>query len=208
MFVLTRFGKPAVLFAQADLEMLATPYQFALVGKFSKGRPKMEDLRKFFHSLDLKEEASVGLMDARHILIKLGTEADFHRLWARGIWYVFGKPMTVFRWSPEFHVDREPAVVPVWFQLPKLPIHYFNKECLFQIVCCVGKPLFVDAATASGLRPSVARVCVEVDLLKAFPGRIWIGNGDYGGFWFQLVPEYVPRYCSHCFRQGHGHEDC
>ena len=52
----------------------------------------------------------------------------------------------------------------------------------------MGKPLFVDAATASGLRPSVARVCVEVDLLKAFPGRIWIGNGDYGGFgssWFQ-----------------------
>ena len=52
-------GEPTILFAQADLEMLATLYKFVLVGKFSKGRPKIEDLRKFFHSLYLKEEASL-----------------------------------------------------------------------------------------------------------------------------------------------------
>ena len=44
---------------KVDLEVLSIPYKFALVGKFSKGRPKMEDLRNFFHSLDLKETASV-----------------------------------------------------------------------------------------------------------------------------------------------------
>ena len=49
---------------------------------------------------------------------------------------------------------------------------------------------------------------MEVDLLKSFPGRIWIGNGDYGGFWQLLVPENIPRYCSHCFRQGHDQGDC
>ena len=91
--------------------------------------------------------------------------------------------MRVFKWSPVFHVNREPSVVPVWFQLPKLPIHYFTKECLFQIVSCLGKPLFVDVATALGVCPSVARICVEIDLLQDLPGRIWIGNEEHGGFW-------------------------
>ena len=85
---------------------------------------------------------------------------------------MFGLPMRVFRCSPGFHVDREPSIVLVWFQLPKLQIHYFNKECLFQIVRCLDKPLFVDAATVSGAHPSVARVRVEVDLIKAPPSRI------------------------------------
>ena len=44
---------------KVDLEVLSIPYKFALVGKFSKGRTKMEDLRNLFHSLDLKETASV-----------------------------------------------------------------------------------------------------------------------------------------------------
>ncbi|XP_027158576.1 uncharacterized protein LOC113760210 [Coffea eugenioides] len=168
----------------------------------------MEDLRKFFLSLDLKEAAKVGLLDSRHVVITLGNKADFHRIWARGIWYVYGTPMRVFKWSPAFHVDKEPSVVPVWFKLPKLPLHYFNKECLFQIVNVLGSPLFVDAATMAASRPSVARVCVEIDLLKPLTLRVWIGNGDHEGFWQALILENMPKYCSHCFRQGHTQNEC
>ena len=42
----------------------------------------------------------------------------------------------------------------------------------------MGKPLFVDSATASGVRPSIARVCVEIDLLQTLPLRIWISNEE------------------------------
>ncbi|XP_027120509.2 uncharacterized protein [Coffea arabica] len=116
--------------------------------------------------------------------------------------------MRVFKWSPAFHVDKEPSVVPVWFQLPKLPLHYFQKEAIFQISSVLGIPLFVDAATSAVARPSLARVCVEIDLLQPRPSRIWIGNGNYDGFWQDLVPENIPKYCPHCFRQGHGVDDC
>ena len=74
--------------------------------------------------------------------------------------------MRVFKWSLAFHVDREPSVVPVWFQLPKLPLHLFHKEALFQVAEVVGVPLLVDVVTMAVSRPSVAKVCVEVDLLK------------------------------------------
>ena len=45
--VSTYRGEPAVTFSMDDMERAAAPFQFALVGKFSRGRPSMEDLRKF-----------------------------------------------------------------------------------------------------------------------------------------------------------------
>ena len=97
--------------------------------------------------------------------------------------------MRAFKWSTDFHVDRESSVVPVWFSLPKLLIHLFHKECLFSIVACLGRPLCVDTATAVGLRSSVARVCVEVDLLRERTERVESSVGDRRGCWQALVPE-------------------
>nr|XP_027103110.1 uncharacterized protein LOC113724399 [Coffea arabica] len=119
-----------------------------------------------------------------------------------------GQPMKLFKWTRSFHVDRDPSVVPVRVSLPKLPIHLFNQECLFQIVATFGVPLYVDAATAALSRPSMARVCVEVDLLKPLVSRVWIGNGGQEGFWQNLDIEHLPAYCSGCFRQGHSKDDC
>nr|XP_027066014.1 uncharacterized protein LOC113691883 [Coffea arabica] len=167
----THKGEPALIFSQIAMEKLAAPYRHALVGKFSRGRPKLEDVRGFLRKLDLRDPATVGLLDACHVLLQFHSDADFHRVWARGIWYVHGHPMRVFKWTPSFHVDREPSVVPVWFQVPKLPLHLFHKETLFQIAEMVGVPLLVDAATLAVSRPSVARVCVEVDLMKQRPSR-------------------------------------
>ncbi|XP_027181954.1 uncharacterized protein LOC113780345 [Coffea eugenioides] len=204
----THKGEPAVNFCMEDIECIATPFQYALVGKFSKGRLLMEDLRNFFHSLDLKAEFSLGLLDHKHVLIRLTTEDDYYCLWARGIWYVKEVPMRIFKWSIDFHVDRETSVVPVWFVLPKLPIHLFHKECLFPIVACLGRPLCVDAATARSSRPNVARVYCEVDLMKKLPSRIWIVVGDRISFWQLLIPENLPKYCGCCFHQGHNDAEC
>ena len=76
-------GEPAVCFSMDDIEKVAAPFQFSLVGKFSRGRLYMEDLRKFFCTLDLKGEVSLGLLDRRHVLIRLEHEADYYRVWAR-----------------------------------------------------------------------------------------------------------------------------
>ncbi|XP_027166481.1 uncharacterized protein LOC113766495 [Coffea eugenioides] len=172
--VSTHRGEPAISFAREAIEAVAQPFCFSLVGKFARKRPLMEDIRKFFLSLDLKATFSIGLLDARHVLIRLHNEADFLRVWTRNVWYILGSPMRVFKWTPSFHVDKELLLVPVWFSLPKLPMHLFDKQCLFQIVSCLGRPLFIDAATAALSRPSVARVCVEIDLLKELPHRVWI----------------------------------
>ena len=67
-------------FSVEDIERVAVPFQFALVGKFSRGRPVTENLQKFFRALDLKDGFSLGLLDHRHILIRLTNEAEFYRI--------------------------------------------------------------------------------------------------------------------------------
>lgn len=60
----------------------------------------------------------------------------------------------------------------------------FNKHCLFSIARLVGNPLTIDAQTAYLSRPSLAKVCVQVDLLKKLPSRVWLERGDaILGYW-------------------------
>ncbi|GAV78757.1 DUF4283 domain-containing protein, partial [Cephalotus follicularis] len=102
----------------------------------------------------------------------------------------------------------ESAISPMWIGLPKLPIHFFSTSSIFSIACTVGHPLKVDAATASLSRPSMACMCVEVDIRKLLPKCVWIGTGVYVGFWQEVVCENVSKYCKPCSRQGHHKEIC
>ena len=78
-------GEAAVIFSKAEADKLASPFRWALVGKFSHGRPSLEGVRKFFSTLNLKDNVSIGLMDYRHVLLKCFAEQDFNRIWTRGV---------------------------------------------------------------------------------------------------------------------------
>lgn len=93
-------------------------------------------------------------------------------------------------------------------QLTKLPIHLFNKEALFFLASIFGQPLRLDAATAAIRRPSVARVQVELDLLKDRPDMVWIGVGNDDGFWQKVKYETLPACCTYCWHVGHDQTTC
>lgn len=115
--------------------------------------------------------------------------------------------MRVLKWTPMFHVEQEPPIAPVWVSFERLPFFMFSKGPLFSIARLIGKPLKLDAATESLARPSVARVCIELDLLKPLPRRIFIGQGE-AGFWQAVEYDNLPSYCSGCSRFGHKDGDC
>lgn len=77
-------------------------------------------------------------------------------------------------------------MVPVWITLPRLPVHFFQRDPLFAIARLVGNPLRLDAATAALKRPSVARLQVEVDLLNPLHEKVWIQMGTKEGFWQKI----------------------
>lgn len=130
------------------------------------------------------------------------------RLWLKGNWNLLGYPMRVFKWSVDFQLSFEPSVIPTWIGLDGLPIHLFNKSTLFSIANLVGKLMKIDEPTANLSRPSVTRICVEVDLLKSLLARIWIGTGGSTNFWQRVCYEDLPSYCNHFLKIGLSPNQC
>lgn len=213
----THKGSPAIFFTPTHLHSISKPFAWTLVGKFSHGynkinpklgRPSMADLHQYFVALDLKGEFSIGLLDNRHVLIQIQSEEDYLRIYSRMVWYIGAITMRIFRWSPFFRVDKETSVVPVWITFPRLPVMFFEQQSLFAIGRLIGHPLRRDSATIALKRPSVARLQVELDLMKPRPDKIWIGMGDSDGYWQKVEYEHVPEYCQHCWHVGHAASQC
>lgn len=210
-------GFPAIAFSKPHVQRIASSFQWALIGKFSQGynkehphlgRPPVERLHKYFESLDFRGTYQIGLLDNRHLLIQFHLQEDFLHMYSRPVWYIKGIPMRIFKWSSNFHVDREIPLAPVWISLPRLPVHFFERSTVFAIASLLGTPLRLDSATASLKRPSMARVQIELDLLKDHPQKIWISTEGEEGFWQKVDYENVPPYCQHCWHIGHSESMC
>lgn len=100
------------------------------------------------------------------MLIRLHHEGDFNRLWKKEIWHVDSFPMRVFIWTLSFRSDVESSIVLIWVSFPNLHLSLFNKQCLFSITCMIGSSLTIDMPTTELSRPSIAKVCMQIDLLK------------------------------------------
>ena len=109
----------------------------------------------------------------------------------RGSWSFKKHIMKVLKWTIDFTADHEPPVSPVSVSFNHLPIHLFQKGPLMSLTALIGRPLVIDAVTRSLSRPSVARVCIEVNFLRNLPKRVWIGNGE-SGFWQAVTYEKLP----------------
>ncbi|KAL2244365.1 UNVERIFIED_CONTAM: hypothetical protein Sindi_0554500 [Sesamum indicum] len=129
--ILTDDQGPKLLFTDAETEVLAAPFRFALVGKFLHGAPSYSMLHKLMAGTGIKNRFTVSMLNNRYVLISLSCESNYTRLWLRRIWYIQGYPMRVFKWTPTFTPSKESSIVPVWVSFPELPAHLFRKEVLF-----------------------------------------------------------------------------
>lgn len=91
-----------MFFTSEDIASLSSPFKYALIGKFLRGRPTIPDIKSAIDSIGLKSGFTVGLLDRKHILMRFNHEEDYHRAWLREIWYLKRFPMRVFKWTPEF----------------------------------------------------------------------------------------------------------
>ncbi|KAL2531748.1 Uncharacterized protein Adt_05099 [Abeliophyllum distichum] len=119
-----------------------------------------------------------------------------------------GCSMRILKWTCYFHPDAETPIAPVWISFPLLLVHLHAKEFLFALSKIVGVPLRIDEATADLLRPSEARVCVEVNLEHKLPDRIWIDRGASRSFWQPIVYERLSHFCTKCRHMGHIIDHC
>ncbi|KAL0908865.1 hypothetical protein M5K25_023376 [Dendrobium thyrsiflorum] len=75
-------GMPALWISEAEIQSLATPFEFALMGKFLGRRPSLDAIRNFFFKLKLNGDCSVTVLNHRNVLIKLFKDLDYCRVFA------------------------------------------------------------------------------------------------------------------------------
>ncbi|VFQ90817.1 unnamed protein product [Cuscuta campestris] len=198
-------GQPAISFTDADVSALSSTFARTIVGRFIKGRPSLISTRKAFERIGFESDFSVSLLDECHILINFESEKDFLRCLLRKYWKINGLSLKVFRWTHDFDPNADSPLILVWIGLEGLPIHLFDSLALFSIGNLLGKPLKTDSATATLSRPSVARICVEIDTSKELPRSVWIHLGELT-FLQPITYEDLPDYCPSC--KSFGHKNC
>ncbi|KAL2519775.1 Uncharacterized protein Adt_16022 [Abeliophyllum distichum] len=199
-------GEPALTIIADEEASLAEPFKFTHVGKFSHRKPRMVEVRNSFQKFGFTGDFEIGLIDFKHILIHLTHEDDYSRLFLKPLWFIMGCLMRVLKWTCNFHPDAKTLIALVWISFPLLPVHLRAKEFLFALSKLVGVPLRIDEATTDLLRPSEARVCVEVNL--ELPDRVWIERGESCSFWQPVVYEQLPHFCVKCRHMGHLIDKC
>ncbi|XP_019224832.1 PREDICTED: uncharacterized protein LOC109206467 [Nicotiana attenuata] len=123
-----------------------------------------------------------------------------------------GQYMWLQKWSPDFKPEEDLPIAPVWVLLPGLPFHMHTWQYVKQVVGVVGTPLEMDLATRGRTRPSVAKVRVEIDLLKPQPDSVYVGqvyeNAPQKGFVQKLEYDGIPKCCKYCRKLGHNLLNC
>ncbi|KAL6551326.1 hypothetical protein OROMI_021814 [Orobanche minor] len=104
---------PTVIFTADECEQVLSFYRFAIIGKFSYGKPSNHMICQ-----QLKTEGfgtcKVHFLNRKHVLINLSSKLLCDKLWMRREFIFAGFPMRMFRWDPFFNFKEEPAVVPLW----------------------------------------------------------------------------------------------
>lgn len=170
-------GKPAVYFSAQDYFVnLAEDCRFTIVGKFTKGKPNMDELRKLFNShVPLKGTVKIAYFDQNHVYIDFNNESDFYHIYFKSFVTLGPYSMKIIKWTPDFVPEIETSLAPVWILVHQLPWHLFRWDILSKMVSLIGNAMAPDMATYSKSRGNVAKLKVEIDLLKPRQDQIWVG---------------------------------
>ncbi|KAG8390889.1 hypothetical protein BUALT_Bualt01G0130500 [Buddleja alternifolia] len=155
-----------IFLSKEEDEYMDAPFQYALVGKFSHGYPTMTRLRAKFAAPGLNNGFKIGVLDHKHVWIRLFDPNDYARIWMKQTWYFEGFPMRVLKWSSDFNPAEESPIMPIWIKVFGLRPHWFHRRFLYHIASLVGKPIKLDEATTEIDNPIVARICVEINVLE------------------------------------------
>ncbi|KAL6558452.1 hypothetical protein OROMI_018802 [Orobanche minor] len=194
-------GTPTVIFTKIECEQVSSYYRFALIGKFSYGKPPNHSISQQLKS-DGFGNCKVNFLNGKHVIINLSSQLLCDKLWMRREHVFSGYPMRLFRWDPFFNFKEEPASAPLWVKIHSLLSQWFDLRSLKTIASSLGEFLKVDESTHNRTRLNFARVCVEVNLKNYLPKKINLQVDD-DIVELDIEFEKVPQYCQYCKHIGH-----
>jgi len=190
-----------------DVDEVDRAWGLCLVGLFAGKFPGMGAVRSLREGWNV--QCTHWIHRSGWIVFKFQSEEDRVKVLNGGPYFAYGRNLMLkimprcFRFGGE-----DSATVPVWIQLPDLPLDCWNARALSKIVSKVGKPITTDKMTRTKERISFARVLVEVDVSKELVTGVEV-RLPTGVVYDQLVVfEFTPKYCKKCMTFSHGEEGC
>jgi len=190
-----------------DVDDVAEIWGFCLVGQFTGRFPGMDAVRTIREGW--KVECKHWVHRSGWIVFKFTSEEDRLSVLNGGPYFIYGRSLMLKNMPRCFRFGGEEfATVPVWVQLPDLPLDCWNARALSKIASRIGKPITTDRMTLTKERLSFARVMVEVDASKELVSSLEI-KLPTGDIYDQLVVfEDTPKYCKKCKVFGHIESAC
>nr|UOX39823.1 DUF4283 domain-containing protein [Erythronium dens-canis] len=196
-------GMPALHISQVDFDKAKANFAFSLIMRFTRVRPKLETIRGIINGTWGISTAAVGVLDSRRVLIRLLNEKDMLFALSKNHSSIDKVRYSLFKWQSNLGKKAESPIVYKWLRLPGLQ----PELCVNSILALIGNSFarFIEAdpETANTMKPAHPRLCVEIDLTKPIPTKLFIQIGEAEGYWQPIAFEGNPVYCSFCKMHGH-----
>ena len=206
-FSVEKNGDHLVNFSREEISLLAEPFDFTLIGKFSAAIPHISLVAPTLKSLPLKGNFNVSFMDTGLLCLRLFLEEDYMYLKLKGALFIADCYMSVLEWSPYVDYAVDSPIVPVWLTLKNVPFMFFQCEALYKISKLLGNPIRVDDATANMSRLDRVRVCVELDVSKPLLDSFYLVYLDLQ-VEIKVCYDFIPVFCGNCSKLGHEKKNC
>ncbi|GER49351.1 hypothetical protein STAS_26578 [Striga asiatica] len=102
---------PEVLFSPPEVSKMSEDLKYALIGKFSFGKPSNEAIRSKLTLLGFTG-CKIFFLHAIHVLIKVDDPNTSTKLWLKRKISILNFPMRIFKWSADFDFKKEPPIAP------------------------------------------------------------------------------------------------
>ncbi|WOL08081.1 hypothetical protein Cni_G16833 [Canna indica] len=202
-------AKGRVFITEEDLVKARYECKLILYGKFFGRTPILELVKNQMPKIwKLKSECQIIDLSAGFFAFKFAIEEDYWNVFSGGRWFLRGQALSLIPWKNCFQPMKETiSVVPVWIQMPGLPVEFMHVEILPQIAAVIGKPVKMDEYTMARVRGKFARVCVLLDITKPIQQGVWIDT-EKGNFFQTIAYENLPVLCFKCRKVGHKEDGC
>lgn len=183
-----------------------------LIGKFLDTAPHIAKIHatvnKIWNQGDKKMLIDVHVVDETTMKFKVLNPGMRAQILKRGMWSIGNVPMVVTKWIPDEMKEKpEITTIPLWVQLKNVPMHIYSWHGLSFITSAAGFPVRLHPETAACTNFKIAKVFVNVDLMKDLPTRInFTKNGVSSLVEFNYP--WLPLRCNTCGKWGHKEKVC
>lgn len=179
-------------------------WENGLIGKFLGKTPAHGRVVAMVNGLwGKRSKVTVSIKDKMYIFHFLD-KASMDWVLESGPWHVDKSYLVLRKWSVELAPEQlSMKKLPIWVRLRNIPLAFYHREGISYIASGVGRPLYMDRATANGTRLDFAKVCIEIDAMTDIPEKLRLEIEDNCATEIEVEVPWLPEKCTKCEAFGH-----